>query len=84
MAWQMQTGPADDPLLPYRGRPVISAGSAGRYIGRVVIELWESESEPNDVNGLAFTTDTVQGDQQTLLQRVAAALPARLARMQGS
>lgn len=79
MAWQMQTGPADDPLLPYRGRPVISAG---KYIGRVVIELWESESGPvNDVNGLAFTSDTVQGDQHTLLQRVADAFPTSLDRL---
>lgn len=76
---QVQVVTAADPLAGYHDQPVISdGGPQARYIGRVIIELWEPLSQPNDVGGLAYTSEAVDGNNVALLQRIARALPLRL------
>ncbi len=77
--WQTQEFSADDPLSSHRGRPIISAGGPNqKYVGRVIIEFWESDSARDDTNKIAYSADAVDGDHPALLRRVAAALAARV------
>jgi hypothetical protein len=80
--WTGQTGKATNPLNGFEGRPIISGAGRGRYLGRVVIEVWESP-DANDTlgaKGLAYMPDAATGvDWLDLLRRVAAALPTRIA-----
>ncbi len=92
--WEKQVSSAPDPLAAFRGKPVISGGGANRkYIGRVIVELWElvpqsGQTSPvviDDVDGIAIRADatpsaTASGDHAALLDRVAAALPQRIAK----
>lgn len=92
--WQKSVSSTADPLASYVGRPIISEGGANRkYIGRVIVELWEPVPQSgannsiviNDVNSMAISADaapsaTANGDHATLLDRVAAALPQRVAK----
>jgi len=77
---KIMTYEVPDPFAGFSGKPMFSGGGpTATYVGRVVIELWES---PNmtDEQTMAITTDTTGSvDWKTLLQRVAAALPARIA-----
>jgi len=92
--WQKSVSPVADPLAAYAGRPIISGAVSNRkYIGRVIVELWElvpqsGQTSPvviDDVDGIAISADatpsaTASGDHATLLDRVAAALPQRVAK----
>ena len=74
-----------DPLEGYHGKPIISGGgSHDRYIGRVILELWErprgADPGVNDVNYFSMTSDATDGDAAGLLRRLADALPVRVAR----
>lgn len=68
------SGTAPDPLAGYYDVPIISVPQPGQtYVGRVILELWESPGS-DDANSL------VMMGQPALIQRVAQALPVRLAR----
>lgn len=88
--WQKTVSSTKDPLVSYIGKPVISdAGPNQKYIGRVIVELWElvpqnGQTTPvvvNDVDGIAVSTDATAsgGHHAELLDRVVAALPQRVA-----
>ena len=77
------TGNVEDPLAPYRSRPVVSSApsSSATYLGRVVIELWTQEGI-SDANNLAIALDIPSGiESRAFLQRVADALQARIPRL---
>lgn len=81
MPWNEEISRADDPLAAYQGKPVISQGSGGTYVGRVVLELWDaSDGTGDDAGGLAITSDAADGDHSSLLNRVTSALPVKVAR----
>jgi hypothetical protein len=75
-----------DPMQNVYGKPMISEEHPHtRYLGRVVIELYESPGA-SDVNGLAYTIDPASGvniDEKTLIKRIADALSLRIARNPG-
>lgn len=84
--WEAKiSGRVADPLQSHNGKPMISGlGSDSRYIGRVVIELWESPETTAsatspaaiDASHLGLLIDPVgQVNGNDLMQRVAAALP---------
>lgn len=67
-----------DPMADYHGKPFVGVGG-GRFIGRVIIELHEVE-RGIDAHGLAWIVDPAPSvDQATVLNRIAEALPKRLA-----
>ncbi|MGH2411439.1 MAG: hypothetical protein ACRDFX_11265 [Chloroflexota bacterium] len=78
-----------DPFSGYHGRPLFSGpGSTGAYVGRVVIELWETAEsggpagqQARDARGLALVIEPAAGGrayEKELISRVAACLPVRL------
>jgi hypothetical protein len=73
------------PLAGFGGKPILgSEDNEKRYIGRIVIELYESPGIRSDGDGLVFSispAEKVDISQDALLRRFAAALPARVAKM---
>jgi len=74
-----------DPLKGFYGKPIVGEEIPGenRYLGRIIVELYESPLISSDANGLAFTTDPAHQagiSAAELLERIAAALPVRVAK----
>lgn len=73
-----------DPLEAYYGRPLIGTpGAETRYVGRVVVELWQGQSRERGASeDVAFTIDPAEGggsaERAALFQRIAAVLPTRI------
>ena len=71
------------PLAGFGGKPILGKERPDHhFIGRVVIELYEGSSITSDANGLVMSINPAIGSslsQGELLQRIAAALPARVA-----
>lgn len=81
--WQKQeaSNSAVDPLANSIGVPILGQqGPNAQYMGRVIVELWETGDGKDDSYHIAFRIDAATGDEKTLLQRVAAALSARVNR----
>jgi hypothetical protein len=77
--WVAQILPADDPLLPYRKKPIMSdAGPNATYVGRVILELWSDDGVTDDAKMLAISADAVDGKHTKLLERIAQALLHRM------
>ena len=72
-----------DYLKEVRGKPMITEEMPGtRYLGRVIVELYEIHGEPDDRN-IAYSIDTAHGaniEAKTLVKRIAAALYNRVAK----
>ncbi|QBD82612.1 hypothetical protein EPA93_44270 [Ktedonosporobacter rubrisoli] len=74
-----------NPLASVHGKPMIGMEMPGlRYLGRVIIELYETTDkvEPDDRN-LVTSVDTAQDvniSSKTLLQRVASAISTQVAK----
>lgn len=79
----------EDVLASYHQSPIIGAGDRrSAYVGRVIIELWHSDSlrergtplAERDASGLALSIEpaTESVEAQELLRRVASALPKRV------
>ncbi len=67
-----------DPLASYQGNPILGQhGSGQRYVGRVVVELWETGQPEDDSQRIIFTADAADGNHGALLRRVAPALLKR-------
>jgi hypothetical protein len=70
-----------DPLAAHYGKPLISEASTHvRYLGRVVIELYESEGITDEM-GLAYTIDPASDtglDAATLAKRISEAFVTRV------
>ena len=70
-----------DPLAAHHGKPLISGASTHvRYLGRVVIELYESEGTTDEM-GLAYTIDPASDaglDAATLVKRISEAFVIRV------
>ena len=70
-----------DPLAAYYGKPLISGASTHvRYLGRVMIELYESEGATDEM-GLAYSIDLASDarlDAATLAKRISEAFVARV------
>src|SRR5579884_95582 len=80
-SWISKVSSADDPLVGYQNKPIISSGQGNQqYLGRVIVEIWENDSAHDDSYKIAFLADAIDGNNEKLLQRVAAALPTRLQR----
>jgi hypothetical protein len=78
--WESETSPVDDPLQNYQKRPIISEAVPNTtYVGRVIIELWEDGSSPDD-KMIAMTAEAVNGRHPQLLDRIAAALAKAMQR----
>ena len=73
------------PLAGWGGKPILGIESdEQRYVGRIVIELYEGSGITSDANGLVFSVSPALRaniSQHELLKRFAAALPARVAKM---
>ncbi len=72
---------APDIFGSVRGKPVLgTAGYTKRYVGRVVVELWEPVTgAPQDSRFMALTADAVDGNHKGLAERVGDALTAQIA-----
>lgn len=48
-----------DPLKGFHGKPIVGEEIPGetRYLGRIIVELYEAPDISSDANGLAFTVD---------------------------
>lgn len=72
-----------NPLAGTGGKPLIGKESPGhRYVGRVIVELYEGPDIRSDADGLVMIISpslTSSLSQQDLLKRIAAALPGRVA-----
>ena len=70
-----------DPLAAYYGKPLISGASThARYLGRVVIELYESEGATDEM-GLAYSIDLASDaglGAATLAKRISEAFVTRV------
>ncbi len=70
-----------DPLAAHYGKPLISGASThARYLGRVVIELYESEGATDEM-GLAYSIDPASDaglDAATLAKRISEAFVTRV------
>jgi hypothetical protein len=73
---------APDIFSGARGKPVLgAAGETKRYVGRVVVELWEPiVGEPEDYRFMAFTAEAVDGNHKDLAERVGSALMSQVSR----
>ncbi len=70
-----------DPLIGFHGQSAISSGGSDKsYVGRVMVELWAAPGK-SDAQLLTYSADAVNGDHMTLLERVIAALPVRIAKV---
>lgn len=78
--WKKQeTNQMGDPLSGYRGEPILGKqGPNARYLGRVIVELWEINSTKNDSYNIAISAGAVDEDNSTLIERIAAALSSRV------
>lgn len=77
--WQKTQESVPNPLAKYTAKPIISdAEPHGSYLGRVILELWETGN--GDWRSLAVSVDAVDGDGLSLLRRVTTALPAAVER----
>lgn len=70
------------PLTGTAGKPLISKETSDtRFVGRVIIELYEGPHIESDADGFALVISPAIGSgisQHELLKRIAAALPARV------
>lgn len=67
-----------DPFKDFEKKPMFGQGPENkRYLGRVVIEMWDDGSSVDDANKIIFTADAVDGDHSSFLKRVASALAKR-------
>jgi hypothetical protein len=79
--WKASVESADDPLAAYHLKPVISSGGPNAtYLGRIVIELWDTPEARDDAYRIAMTSEEVDGKHADLLARLAAALPTVIQR----
>lgn len=73
------------PLAGTGGKPIIGVESPTmHFVGRVIIELFEGPGVTSDANGLVLSISPGLGtaiDQEALLKRIAAALPARIPKL---
>ncbi len=79
--WQQSTNQHADPLSAYHNLPIVSEpGPNQKYIGRVIIELYEDGSTRSDASKIAYSATSVDGNSKAFALRVAQALIARLGR----
>lgn len=77
--WQKKIVAAVDPLASYQGKPILGQGGANKhYVGRVVVELWETGQPVDDSHQIVFTADATDGNHGALLRRIASALLKRV------
>ncbi len=78
--WKKQeTHQTDAPLANYQGMPILGQqGPSAQYLGRVIIELWETNGTKDDVNNIAISAGAVDEDNSTLTERIAAALSTKV------
>jgi hypothetical protein len=74
-----------DPLASVYGKPMIGVETPGlRFLGRVIIELYESTDRPEpDDRNIVCSIDKAEGvniSSKTLLQRIATAFATRVAK----
>jgi hypothetical protein len=71
------------PFSGLGGKPVIGQETSDhRFVGRVVIELFEGQHIDSDADGLALIINPAPGSglsQRDLLKRISDALPGRVA-----
>jgi hypothetical protein len=68
-----------DPLASYQGQPILGQrGPNKHYVGRVVVELWETGQPVDDSHQIVFTADATDGNHGALLRRIAPALLKRV------
>jgi hypothetical protein len=77
----MGTSDVDDLLKDHRKRPIISdGGPKAKFVGRVIIEMWEDDSPLDDGNKIAIVPNAMDGKHAQFLERVAAALALHMQR----
>ena len=80
--WNQQTtadAAISDPLANHRNVPILAeVGPDSRYVGRVIVELFDDDSSKPDSNKIAFSVGAVDGNKAVLIQRVADALVKRV------
>ena len=76
--WESKASHVDDPLAEYAGRPIVSGpATPGKYLGRVVVELWENTSHAGTpIDAVTMSLDpAAEIANVDLLRRAAARLP---------
>ncbi|QBD76418.1 hypothetical protein EPA93_10515 [Ktedonosporobacter rubrisoli] len=69
---------AVDVLSSVRNQPILGQqGANATYVGRVIVELWETSAK-DDSKGIAISVSAMNGDNATLLERVANGLLKRV------
>jgi len=76
-----QTSGQADPLATFQGKPMLGTHPRGTFLGRVVIEMWETGSALDDSNKLSLSFEAVDGGHAAFLRRVTAALPGRIEKL---
>lgn len=70
------------PLAGFGGKPILSKETPDRrFIGRIIVELYEGPNTPSDAHGLVLSISPARGSnisQDDLLKRIATALPVRV------
>lgn len=75
--WKASVGHVNDPLAAFHKKPIISSGGTdATYVGRIVIEMWDTPEARDDADRIAITSDAVDGKHADLLVRLAKALPS--------
>ncbi len=83
--WKATLGQVDHPLAPYRGKPVYSgAGKDSRYLGRVILELWEVQGPNGPAVTTSLGTDPVDGDGRGLSEKALKAFAKLLEEIRGT
>lgn len=75
---------SQEPLASYSGKPILaSQGPAAVFLGRVVVEVWQTPGSVGSEPGrdLSFSSEAVDGNHSALLRRVAAGLAQRVAQL---
>jgi hypothetical protein len=76
--WQKTAIAGNDHLANYQGKPILGQRANKRYVGRVVVELWETGQPVDDSQQIVFTADATDGNHGALLRRIASALLKRV------
>jgi hypothetical protein len=79
--WEKRVSTAPDPLKDFRKKPIISGGGPkAKYLGRVIVELWDTGEGRDDSYNIAYSSAPVDGKYTELVKRVATALVERVRR----
>jgi hypothetical protein len=83
--WGSKLSKTDNPLAAHAGKPFYSGGgSEDRYLGRVIIELWEVKGPTGPVVTASYGADPVDVSARELAEAAGVAFAKLLEQTRGS